>query len=262
MRNSRIGNSSQFSGCTISSDNCECLDKLSEAEKKLIEQNSVKIKYKKGEIICKQGGFVSQVMLMEKGLAKVFIDNGANSLLLRIIPDGSFIGLSAISEEYSTFPYSAKAYIDSEIMQIDVKIFKQIILQNAEFAKEVIDILSANSVQIYGRFFCLTHKQAYGRLADIILCLADRIFKQEKFELPLSRKDIAELAGMSSETVVRMLKKFNEEGLIKMEGKRMEVLDVKRLQRIIKQYAMLTTIIPIRYLTKRFNAFIFLPVNK
>lgn len=225
-------NSTQFSGCTISSHNCACFDKLSDEEQNLINKNSVKIKYKKGEIICKQGGFVSQVMMMDTGLAKVFIDDGTNSLLLRIIPDGSFIGLSAVSDVYSTFPYSAKAYIDSEIMQIDVKIFKQIISQNAAFAKEIIDILSANSVQIYGRFFCLTHKQAYGRLADIILCLANRIFKQENFELPLSRKDIAELAGMSSETVVRMLKKFNEEGLIKMEGKKLEMIDVERLQRI------------------------------
>lgn len=222
----------QFSGCTISAYNCACMDKLPEEERELIEKNSVKIKYKKGEVICKQGGFVSQVMLMEKGLAKVFVDDGTHSLLLRIIPNGSFIGLSAVSEEYSTFPYSAKTYIDSEIMQIDVNIFKQVIMRNAVFAKEIIDILSANSIQIYGRFFCLTHKQAYGRLADIILCLADRIFKQENFDLPLSRKDIAELAGMSSETVVRMLKKFNEEGLIKMNGKRLEVIDIKRLQRI------------------------------
>lgn len=225
-------NSIQFSGCTISSHNCACLDKLSSEERKLFDNNSVKIKYKKGETICKQGGFVSQVMLMQEGLAKVYIDNGSNSLLLRIIPDGSFIGLSAVSEEYSTFPYSAKAYIDSDILQTDVKIFKELLTRNAEFAKGIIDILSSNSVQIYGRFFCLTYKQAYGRLADIILCLSDKIFKNYNFELPLSRKDIAELSGMSSETVVRMLKKFNEEGLIRMNGKQLEVLDVKRLQRI------------------------------
>jgi len=48
---------------------------------------------------------------------------------------------------------------------------------NTEFAKEVIEILSSNSVQVNGRFFCLTHKQSFGRLADIILCLSQRIFK-------------------------------------------------------------------------------------
>ncbi len=222
----------EFSGCTISSYEGSCLDKLSEDEKQLIENHSVKIKYKKGEVICKQGGFVSQVMLMNKGLAKVYIDNGTNSLLLRMIPNGSLIGLSSVSEAYPTFPYSAMTYVDSEIIQIDVKIFRKLIAQNTEFAKEIINILSSNSIQIYGRFFCLTYKQAYGRLADIILCLSDKIFMKENFNLPLSRKDIAELSGMSSETVVRMLKKFNEEGLIKMNGKHLEVLDADSLQRI------------------------------
>jgi CRP/FNR family transcriptional regulator len=104
--------------------------------------------------------------------------------------------------------------------------------QNHEFTKEIIDILSANSLQIYGRFFCLTYKQAFGRLADILLCLSDRIFNNTEFDLPLSRKELAELSGMSSETVIRMLKEFNEEGIIKMDGKSIEVLDYPRLKQI------------------------------
>ena len=227
-----MGTAKQFSGCTISSHDCKCFDTLSSQERKLVDDNSVIIEYNKGEMLCKQGAFVSQIMYMEKGLAKVYLDNGTNSLLLRIIPDGTFIGLSAISEEYSTFPYSAKVYVDSVIRQIDVNVFRQLINSNKKFAREIINILSANSVQIYGRFFCLTYKQAYGRLADIILCLSERVFKQQKFSLPLTRKEIAELSGMSPETVVRMLKKFNEDGLINMSGKYLEVVDVEALQRI------------------------------
>lgn len=199
---------------------------------KFIEDNSVKIKYKKKELICKQGSFVSHVMYMEQGLAKVFLDDGTNSLVLKIIPNGNFIGLASVSEEHNTYHYSAMAYIDSEVRQIDINAFRQLLKRNADFSKEVIDILSSNSVQIYGRFFCLTHKQAYGRLADIILCLADRIFKNSQFELPLSRKDLAELSGMSSETVIRMLKKFEEDGLIRIEGKNFFILDYPRLRRI------------------------------
>lgn len=222
----------QFSGCTISSFDCKCLEKLTPDQQQLINEHSVKIHYRKGEMICKQGGFVSQIMYVEEGLAKVFIDNTINALLLRLVPGGSFIGLSAVSQEFSTFPYSAKVYIDSVVRQIDVKVFREILRSNSDFSSDIINILAANSVQIYGRFFCLTYKQAYGRLADIILCLTQRIFKQEKFDLPLSRKEIAELAGMSSETVVRLLKKFNEDGLIRMNGKSIEVVDVERLERI------------------------------
>ncbi|MEZ5082388.1 MAG: Crp/Fnr family transcriptional regulator [Bacteroidales bacterium] len=227
-----MGNKYQISSCTISSVHCRCFEKLNPAESKLVEDNSVFIHYKKGEIICKQGGFVSHVMYVEKGLTKVYLDSGNYSLVLKIIPSGNLLGLSSISEVNNTFNYSAMAYIDTEIRQIDISVFRQLLQQNADFAREVIDILSANSVQVYGRFFCLTHKQAYGRLADILLCLSDRIFKQAEFDLPLSRKDLAELSGMSPETVIRMLKKFNEEGLINMDGKNFKIVDYERLQRI------------------------------
>ncbi len=222
----------RYTACTISSHYWRCFDKLTEEERKDLDKQSVAIKYKKGEIICKQGSFVSQVMYVEKGLAKVFLDNGSNSLVLKIIPEGNLLGLASVSLEYNTYQYSAMAYIDSEIRQIDINVFRELLNTNSGFAKEVIDILSANSVQIYGRFFCLTHKQAFGRLADIILCLSERIFKKKEFELPLSRKDLAELSGMSSETVIRILKKFNEEGLISMNGKNFIVHDYERLQQI------------------------------
>lgn len=222
----------RFSGCTLSYHQNKCFEKLTREERDFLNANSVKIKYKKGEMICKQGGFVSHVMYMEKGLAKVFLDNGTNSLVLRIIPDGSFLGLAVVSEKHSTFPYSAMAYMDSEIRQIDINTFRQLMKQNISFVTEIIDILSANSIQIYGRFFCLTFKQAFGRLADILLCLSDRIFKNTEFDLPLSRKELAELSGMSPETVIRMLKEFNTEGLIRLEGKSIVVLDYQRLKKI------------------------------
>ncbi len=222
----------RFSGCTLSFHQCKCFETLTSEQKDFLDAHSVRIKYRKGEMICKQGGFVSHVMYMEQGLAKVFLENGSNALVLRVIPDGNFLGLASVSEAHSTFPYSAMAYVDSEIRQIDISAFRKLMEKNTEFVKEIINILSSNSIQIYGRFFCLTYKQAFGRLADILLCLSERIFKNTEFDLPLSRKELAELSGMSSETVIRMLKEFKEEGLIKMDGKAIQVLDYERLKKI------------------------------
>ncbi len=228
----RMESVTRFTGCTLSMHQCLCFDKLTREEHDYLDANSVWIKYKRGEMICKQGSFVSHVMYMETGLAKVFLENGQNSLVLRIIPDGNFLGLAAVSEEMSTFPYSGMAYIDSEIRQVDIKAFRHLLRQNNEFAIEMINIMSSNSVQIYGRFFCLTYKQAFGRLADILICLADRIYRKTEFDLPLTRKELGELAGMSPETVIRMLKEFNEDGVIRMNGKSFEVIDYDRLKQI------------------------------
>jgi len=197
-----------------------------------LNSNTVSVKYKKGEIICKQGSYASHIMFIELGLVKVFLDDGINCLVLKMISTGNMLGLSAINEEHTTFQYSAMSYLDTVVNQINIVAFRKLLNTNSEFAKSVIDILSANSVQINGRFFCLTHKQSYGRLADIILCLADRVFKAKEFDLPLSRKDLGELSSMSPETVIRMLKKFKEDKLIEMDGKNFKILDYDRLKRI------------------------------
>ena len=218
--------------CTISSHQCKCFEILSPDEKIFLDSHSTTVIYRRKEIICKQGSFVSQVMHIEHGLAKVFIENGSNTLVLKIIPSGNLLGLTSISEEFNTYQYSAMAYVDTQIRQIDIQAFRTLVTNNPAFAREVINILSSNNVQVTGRFFCLMHKQAYGRLADILLCLSDRIFKTPEFELPLSRQDLAELTGMSSETVIRILKKFDQEGLIRMEGRNFSVLDYHRLKKI------------------------------
>jgi len=219
----------QFSSCTISSSSCQCFEKLTADEVKYLEENTVKIKYKKGEMICKQGSYASHIMSVESGLVKVFLDDGINSLVLKIIREGNLLGLSSINENQASFQYSALAYIDTVIEQINITAFRKVLNQNSEFAKSVIDILSANSVQINNRFFCLSHKQSYGRLADILLCISDRVFNNKEFDLPLSRRDLGELSAMSPETVVRMLKKFKEDGLIEMDGKLIKIIDYERL---------------------------------
>lgn len=184
-------NITQFTGCTISSQKWMCFEKLSKQELELLNKHSVNIEYKKKELICKQGGLVSHVMYIESGLAKIFIREGNNTLVLKVAAPGSLVALTSVSEEQNKYKYSSMAYVDTVIKQIDVNIFRHLIQTNAAFAKEVIEILSMNSSQIYGRFFCITHKQSYGRVADILLCLSERVFKTPIFNLPLSRKDLA-----------------------------------------------------------------------
>ena len=131
----------RFSGCTISSSHCQCFDKLTGEESKELDAHSVQVKYGKGEIICKQGGMVSNVMYVEQGLVKVFLDDGTNSLVLKIIPDGNMVGLASVSEGSNKYEYSAKAYIDTVIRQIDINFFRELLGRNSGFAKDVIDTM-------------------------------------------------------------------------------------------------------------------------
>ena len=92
--------------------------------------------------------------------------------------------------------------------------------------------MTNNSLLVYDRFFSLTQKQLHGRFADILLCLSDRVFKSKKFDLPLSRKDLASLTGMAPESVIRIIKDFKTDKIIMTKGKRIEILNEALLQKI------------------------------
>jgi len=223
---------STSNSCTVSYNGIHCFEKLTNEELHLLETNRLEIKYKKGETICKQGTFASHIMYICTGLVKIYIENEADALTLKILPDGNMIGLTSLFDQANVFQYSAYAYQESVIRLIDINIFRQLLKQNIEFANEVIHILCDNAVQTYGRFFCFTNKQTYGRMADILLCLSNRIYKNDEFELLLSRKELADLTGMSTESVIRIIKKFKDEELIKIEGKKYRILNLYKLQQI------------------------------
>ena len=218
--------------CTVNYNEGCCFEELTNEEIKLIEENSVLIDYKKGETVCKQGTYASHVMLIKKGLIKMYIESNNDSLTLKILPEGNMIGLTPLFEGDNVFQYSAVTYQDSTILLIDVKTFKQIIQQNANFSYKIINILCGDIIQTNGRFFSLTNKQSYGRLADLLICLAIRIYKSDSFELLLSRKELAELSGLSTESVIRIIKKFKDDNLITVDGKRITIINEEKLQNI------------------------------
>lgn len=218
--------------CTVAQRHCDCFDKLTHEQQQLLEENQVTVSFNKGEIIAKKGTFTSHVVLIQKGMAKVYYEDNNESLILRIAAPGSLIGLTSLARTNNIFQYSASAYVDTEAKLIDIKLFRQLVEENAAFATAIIDILSETAIQKNERFFCMTHRQSFGKLADLLLCLAGNIFKDTSFDLPLSRKELAELAGMSTESVIRTLKKFQDDKLIKMTGKKFEISDPEGLLKI------------------------------
>ncbi|MFO7721963.1 MAG: Crp/Fnr family transcriptional regulator [Bacteroidales bacterium] len=227
-----FNNSIFVNSCVISRQGCLCFEKLSAEENALVEGNMTELTYKKGEIITKQGTIAPHVVFLVKGLVKAYIEGLTGNLILKIISANKFVSLSSAMEGNTIFHYSTAAYVDCQVRLIDVNIFRHLMTTNAAFASEVFNVQSSSSVQIYGRFFCLTQKQSYGRLADILLCLADNVFGSNAFELELSRKEIAELSGMTTESVVRIIKKFKEENLIRTQGKVIEIVDYEKLRMI------------------------------
>lgn len=220
------------SQCSIFDFDQSWYELLTGDEKLLIDAHSVSINFKKGETVCKRGAFASHIFFLEEGLVKIFIEEKNKNLIIALSTKNNLLGLSSILDGNDKLPYSIVTYTDSRIRIIDIQVFRQLLKQNSRFSYQVINLLNESTAQIYGRFFSLTQKQLHGRLADILLCLSNRIFRSKSFDLPLSRADLGDLTGMSTESVIRMMKEFKDDGLIDMSCKKIELLDIDRLERI------------------------------
>jgi CRP/FNR family transcriptional regulator, polysaccharide utilization system transcription regulator len=71
-----------------------------------------------------------------------------------------------------------------------------------------------------------------GRMADALLYLQDEIFMQPRFQMVLSRSDLAELSAMSKESAVKLLRDFQKDSLIKISEKEIEILNDENLRKI------------------------------
>ena len=205
--------------------------RLTVEEAEMLNHSRIQLSFKKGEIINKQGAFASNIFFLTRGIVKSYIEISNKNLIISVLPAGSLIGLPSLSVD-NVFHYSTKALVDAEIYSYDINTFKNLMRKNALFASEIIDIINNNMVLIYDRFFSLTQKQLHGRLADILLCLSHKIYKSLSFELCMSRKDIAELTGMSTESAIRILKDLKEDGIIEISGKNMHIIRLDKLKRI------------------------------
>lgn len=230
--NKQVNSGEKINTCTVGVDSCKCFDYLTEDERELLNKNTVNVKFKAGEVICKQGTFASNLVYVCSGLLKVFMEGENENLVLKIIPDSNMAGLTSLFNNENVFLYSIQAYVDSEVRLINIDTIRELIKVNTEFATAIIRLINANTVQTYARFFSLTQRQSFGRLADILMCLSDRIFKDRKFNLPLKRKELGELCDMTPESVIRILKHLKDQKYISIEGKDFTILDYNKLKEL------------------------------
>lgn len=204
---------------------------LKNEEIELIEKNKAVLKYKKGEIVCKQGSFANHLIYIEEGTVKIYIEHQDKNLILKIAKAGEFIGIQSLFAN-STFTYSAACIEDTVVSIVNMSLFNEIVKLNNNFATEIIGNLNQNINQYFDRFISLTQKQLHGRLADAILHLSKDVYQSMEFKLTLTRKDLAEFTGMSTESAIRILKEFHNDKIVNIDGKTLKITSQKLLEKL------------------------------
>jgi len=205
---------------------------MNDDELNQISETKTRVSFKSGEIIVKQGAPLSHVISFTSGIAKVYIEGArGRNLILQFIKPTEFLGGPGIFIDSKHY-FSVSAVEDSSVCFIDIKVFKSIIRQNADFADAFMKQISNNGIFNYNRFISLTHKNMHGRIADGLIYLHDNIFMDRDHEIVISHQDLAELTGMSKDSVVRTLKDLDKDKVIELKQRSVSILNLQKLIQI------------------------------
>jgi len=210
----------------------DCMAALTKEQQALLEQNTVELVFKKGEAIIKQGYVASHVLYLEEGLAKMEVTDDYVTSTIKLLASGSFVGIMCTFACRSV-DFSAVALENTRIRMINIEVFKRLIIENGQFAMLLIQHMSTLTNSMVHWMSKIAHKHIDGALAMILLEFAD-IYGADNYHLPITRKALAEMLGYSKESVINALSKFNKEELIRVEDKRIVLLNKDKLKLIMK----------------------------
>lgn len=212
-----------------------CFQMLSPEEAELVRASKTQVLFRKGDNLTKQGAFASYALFVINGLAKQYVEGDASkNFNLRIIQPGEFVGLSSVFTQ-NTFNYSSVALTDCQVFLVEKEAIATIIKQNGMFGFNMIKRYCQQNANLFETLRTVMYKQMNGRMADTLLYINSlKPENPEIFQL-LSRKDIADFAGISTESAVKLLKSFEKDGLIELNEKDIRLINLAELHEISKK---------------------------
>jgi len=191
--------------------------------------------YSKGEVIHAEGDNIQDFKYLKNGLVKLYkeTDNGDEQIITITRPFEFVSNISVFHED--RYRYSLSALEDSVVCCIKIDLIKELIIRNGNFALNLITVLSRTSENIISLGLEIRKRNLAGRIAYVLLYFSGEIYHSRIFDLPVSRKEIADLISMSSANVIRTFSEFRRDGIIKSNGRTIEITDMSKLEVISRR---------------------------
>lgn len=190
--------------------------------------------FDRGEVIFDEGDVAQGFYIVASGRVKVYklSPEGKERILHVIQPGGNFAEAAIFGD--GMYPASAEPLEKSTLIFFPKRDFLDLLTTHGSIAINMIGGLSRFLRLFAGQIEELTFRDVPSRLARYLLELCNE--RNGSIELPTSKAAIASRLGTVSETLSRTFRKLSDEGLIRVEGKTIVILDAERLSDLADKY--------------------------
>jgi CRP-like cAMP-binding protein len=211
-------------GCTSCIYSSPIFEGLGEDELAFLAKTSSQGFYRKSEVIFNENDEILRFCFLKTGLLKLSKeDEDGKCHIISIAKPNDCVGLLSVFSN-AHYNYSLTALEDSVIYYVDLAALKHVITDNGHFAVKMLARISQAADKVINNTFEINNKNLRGRIAYILLDFIENIYKKNSFESPVSRKEMGQLIGMTTENVIRILSEFRKDGIIDISGKTIKVL--------------------------------------
>ncbi|MDR3566906.1 MAG: Crp/Fnr family transcriptional regulator [Syntrophobacteraceae bacterium] len=196
-----------------------------------LEAISKEISVKKGAFLFSPGDTTKGFFAVLAGAVRVYrVSSKGKEISIEIIGAGcTFAEASLFCDVYHC---CAQALKDSTVCLIRKHAFLELIQKDVQFAAAWLRVLSLKLLYAHQRIEELSLKTPGARIASYILFLAE-MQNGASVALPVHRKSIATLLGMTHETFYRTAKELVNEGLVRFDGQNIEILNRSLLEELV-----------------------------
>jgi len=188
--------------------------------------------FKKGDLLFRQGEAFGSLFALRSGCVKTYsvTDNGEEQITGFYLP-GELIGLSGIDTDI--YPVNAVAIETTTVCEIPYPKFDLLTDEIPELKRQLISTLSKTIRRDMQMMLLLSQKDAEARVANFLLDLSSRIqrrgYAADFIYLGMCRNEIANYLGLAVETVSRIFSRLQKAGVIKVNGRAIEILNEAEL---------------------------------
>jgi CRP-like cAMP-binding protein len=200
-----------------------------------LENELKEIEFAKGEMVFKQGIFCSNILIIKEGIVKSFIESDkGKKIVLEIHVPGDILPLATIGDWTDTYPYSAATISKTKALAIKTELLGNLIFKNETMGRHYFNKICQEKENANRKLLIQGTKNMHGRLATALLYLDQTKFKKENIYWHFQRKDIAELAVMSIESMNKIMQELKEDLIIEVQSKEILIKDPKMLEQLAR----------------------------
>lgn len=185
-------------------------------------------RYPKGRSVFREGEGAESVWVVKEGWLQLVRHTSSDKPITLFImtPDEVLCGLSAF--DHSVYSADGIAVTEAVLIHIPAAIFSKLMEDYPAFARETLAIC-CHRIKKMGQAYAMAYEPVKERIASVLV----RLYEKFGRELPFTHREIAQMAGTTTESCIRTLSQMKKQGWVKGRRSCVELKNLKSIERLL-----------------------------